>query len=248
MPLGPIISEPAKLAYVRQRLPLAPAVTALAIENVLYTLSVAGMIAAGAIALLFAFELPAGLRAPTEVALVAIAVVFAVVLWMIWRRPAILSRMLPWLARGPAAARVGAKVEGLRAIEQEIYTFASRRRSVVAPLIASELAFHALGVAEMHVTLWLLQSAPPPLIVAFVLEASYRLITVVFKFVPYQSGVGEVGLAGVTSILGLGTIGITVSLVRKVRMVAWSLVGTALLVRRGLTSRRILDDETLQIR
>jgi hypothetical protein len=118
---------------------------------------------------------------------------------------------------------------------------------VLAPLVALELAFHALGVAEMHVTLWLLQSEPQPLLFAFVLEAASRLITVALKFVPYQAGGSEAGLAGVTQILGLGTIGVTLSLVRKVRMLAWSLYGSALLVRRGLSTRRILEDETLQM-
>ena len=40
-PLGPLVGEPAKAAFVRGRIPLGPAVTALAIENVLYTLSAA---------------------------------------------------------------------------------------------------------------------------------------------------------------------------------------------------------------
>jgi hypothetical protein len=247
MVLGPLVSEPAKLAYIRQRVPLGPAITALAIENVLYTLSVAAMIAAGAIALLFAFDLPSWLRGTSELALVAVALGFAVVLWMVWRRPAILSRALPWIARGSGRG-VSSRVDGLRAAEQDIYTFASRRRGVIVPLILLELAFHALGVLEMHATLWMLQGGPQPLIFAFVLEAASRLITVALKFVPYQTGGSEVGLAGVTQILGLGTIGLTASLVRKVRMLTWSLYGAALLVRRGLTTRRILEDETLQLR
>ena len=62
------------------------------------------------------------------------------------------------------------------------------------------------------------------------------LITVAFKFVPFQLGVGEAGTGLVTQLLGLGAApGVTVSIVRKARMAIWSLVGTALLVRRGLT-------------
>ena len=51
-PLGPLVSEPAKVAFVRDRVPLGVAFTALAIENLFYTLSVAAVIAAGTIALL----------------------------------------------------------------------------------------------------------------------------------------------------------------------------------------------------
>src|SRR3954447_21613913 len=61
-PLGPLVGEPAKAAIVRGRVPLGAAVTALAIENVLYTLSAAAMIAAGMIALLLSFQLPSTIR------------------------------------------------------------------------------------------------------------------------------------------------------------------------------------------
>src|SRR5215212_11032109 len=61
-PLGPIVGEPAKAAFVRRRVALGPAVTALAIENVLYTLSAAAMIAAGMVALLVRFQPPTAVR------------------------------------------------------------------------------------------------------------------------------------------------------------------------------------------
>ena len=68
-PLGPLVGEPAKAAFVRGRVALGPAVTALAIENVLYTLSAAAMIAAGMVALLFRFELPPAIRDVGEIAI-----------------------------------------------------------------------------------------------------------------------------------------------------------------------------------
>ena len=67
-----------------------------------------------------------------------------------------------------------------------------------------------------------------------------------FKFVPFQVGVGEAGTGLITELLGLGAAsGVTVSIVRKARMGIWSLIGTALLVRRGLTARRVLEDAEL---
>jgi Fe2+ transport system protein FeoA len=59
-------------------------------------------------------------------------------------------------------------------------------------------------------------------------------------------GVGEVGTGLVTQILGLGAApGVTLSIVRKARMGIWSLAGTALLIRRGLTARRLMEDPEL---
>ena len=68
-PLGPLVGEPAKAAFVRGRVALAPALTALAIENVLYTLSAAAMIAAGMVALLVRFQLPPDVRGVGELAI-----------------------------------------------------------------------------------------------------------------------------------------------------------------------------------
>lgn len=239
-PLGPLVSEPAKIACVRGRVSVAAALTALAMENVLYTLSVGAMIAAGTIALLFSAEVPATLREFSEVALAFIAAMFAIAAWLVWRRPAVIGTLLP-------AGRIkGSRIEKLRAIEQEVFTFAARRRKVMLPLIALELGFHALGVAEKHLTLWLILGGPPPLLSSFIVETADRVITVAFKFVPFQVGVGEAGTGLVTQLLGLGAApGVTLSIVRKARMGIWSLVGTALLVRRGLTPRRVLADAEL---
>jgi hypothetical protein len=239
-PLGPIVGEPAKIACVRGRVSVTAALTALAMENVLYALSVGAMIAAGTIALLFSVELPAALREFSEIALGCIALMFAAAAWLVWRRPTIIGSLLP-------AARIkGSRIEKLRTIEQDLFTFAARRRAVMAPLVGLELAFHALGVAEKHLTLWLILGSPPPLLTSFIVETADRVITVAFKFVPFQVGVGEAGTGLVTKILGLDvTPGVTLSIVRKARMGVWSLVGTALLVRRGLTPRQVLADREL---
>ena len=242
-PLGPLVGEPAKIACVRDRISVGAALTALAMENVLYTLSVGAMIAAGTIALLFSVELPLALREFSEAALACIALMFAAAGWLAWRRPAILSTLLP-------AARVkGSRIEKLRAMEQELFTFAARRRGIMLPLVGLELGFHALGVAEKHLTLWLILGSAPALLTSFIVETADRVITVAFKFVPFQVGVGEAGTGLVTNLLGLGTApGVTLSIVRKARMGIWSLIGTALLVRRGLTPRRVLADRELSSR
>jgi hypothetical protein len=239
-PLGPLVGEPTKIAYVRGHAPIAPALTALAIENVLYTLAVAAMIAAGAIALLFSVPLPLPLREFSEIAIAAVVAMFVAAAWVVWRRPALITRVLP-------AGRIGiSRVEKFRAIEQEVLTFASRRRQRLPALIALELGFHALGVLEKHITLWMLLGTAQPLLTSFIVETTDRLITVAFKFVPFQVGVGEVGTGLVTELLGLTrTPGVTVSIVRKARMGIWSLIGTALLVYRGLSPRQVLADPAL---
>lgn len=252
-PLGPLVGEPAKIACVRGRVPVRAALTALAIENVFYTLSVAAMIAAGAIALLFSVDLPLRLRQFSEVAVGCIVLFFAAAMWVLWRRPAVVDTLLRARRRkalpdsASANATAVSRLENLRAVEQEVFTFASRRRGALAPLVGLELLFHALGVAEKHLTLWLILPTPPALLTSFIVETADRLITVAFKFVPFQVGFGEAGTGLITGILGLGTApGVTLSIVRKARMGIWALVGTALLIRRGLTARGVMEDPELK--
>lgn len=245
IPLGPFISEAAKLACVRGRVPVAVALTALAIENILYTLSVAGMIAAAMIALLFSVELAPPLRGVSQTALAGIFVLFAAALVVLRRRPTVLG-LLPAMFRPGPASRMHARLDAVRAIEQDVYTFVSRRRWAVVPIVSAELLFHALGVLEAYLTLWMITGAWQPLMVAFIIEGANRFLAVAFKFVPFQVGVGEAGTGGVTELLGLGSpVGVTLSLARKVRMVVWAMVGTILLVRQGLTTRRIIEEARL---
>jgi hypothetical protein len=230
-PLGPLVGEPAKAAIVRKRVPLTPALTALAIENVVYTLSAAAMIAAGMVALLTCFQLPAAIRQVGEVSIAATVVLFVAALVLLWRQPALVSRALQF------APRLTRHADRVRALEAEVYSFASRRRGAVPGLAAAEVGFHALGVAEAYLTLWLLNGVPPPLITAFVVETTNRLIIVVFKFVPLRLGVDEAATAFLTQqVLGLGARpGLSMAIVRKVRVLFWAVVGGLVLVREGLT-------------
>jgi hypothetical protein len=249
-PLGPLVGEPAKVAFVRKRVPLGAAFTALAVENIFYTLSVAAMIAAGTIALLLRGGIAGNMRLAAEVAIAVVFAAYAGVAWTLWRKPAVLSRVATVIGRVWPSPRLEGKLEKIRHLEQDLYTFASRRRRAVVPLILIELLFHALGVLEVHLTLWLALGAPdhaPPLIHAFILETANRFISVAFKFVPMQQpGLNESSTVLMAHLLGYGTqVGSTLAIVRRIRMLFWQLAGTALLVRHGVTTRRILDDAEL---
>src|SRR5262249_27039667 len=93
-PLGFFASEPTKAAFVRDRVALGPAVTALAIENIFYTLSAAGMIALSTAGLLLTFDVPAPLRHMAWLSLAAIGGGFVVAALVLWRQPAVVARVL----------------------------------------------------------------------------------------------------------------------------------------------------------
>lgn len=229
-PLGPLVGEPAKAALVRKRIPLAPAVTALAIENVLYTLSAAAMIAAGMIALLARFELPQAIRGIGLIAIAGTVVLFAAALVLLWRQPALVSRALGF------APRLGRHADRVRALEVDIYSFVARHPGRLTGLAAAEIGFHAFGVAEAYLTLWLIAGVAPSLLTSFLFETANRLLTVVFKFVPLRLGVDEAGTAGFATIIGISAqTGLSLAIVRKIRVLFWAVAGGLVLVREGFT-------------
>ena len=243
-PLGILVSEPAKVAFVRRDTPIGAAAAALAIENFLYTLTVAALIALGLMAMLVAFRLPEPLRAVLAASLGAAIALLAIAFWLIGRRLAVVSPILDRLAGG-RAARV---INRIRLLEARTFELYERRRARLLPVLAAQASFHALGVAEIYLTLWLLTGTAPTILNAFLLESVNRVITVIFKFVPLRVGVDEAGTAVFTNVLGLGaTVGVTLALVRKARVIAWVVVGLVLLVRRGLTVSGILRETELTV-
>jgi uncharacterized membrane protein YbhN (UPF0104 family) len=241
VPLGIVVSEPAKAALVRDRVPLVAGLSAIAIENIFYSLSVALFVFSGAAALLLRFQLTKTLRWSSFGILGGVVVIIAVafvVVRMEWR---LLSGALERLyARGIARKVLETRRERVRSLEDRVYGFHSRNRARVVPILLLEASFHLAGVAEAYVTLYFIFGEPPALLNAFILESVNRVINVVFKFVPMRVGIDEAGTGKLAEVLQLGTtVGVTLAIIRKARMLFWSGVGVALLVSRGLSLRAV---------
>ena len=248
MPLGIVVSEPAKAALVRDRVPLAAAISALAVENLFYMLSVALFIFAGTAAMLLSFPLPRQLRVAAFGTLGVVVLVLFVAFVAVRRKWRPLSRLLAFVGGISWGRRVvGGHGARVGAIEDRVYGFYERHGARFLPILALEGCFHLAGVAEVFVTLhFMLDQPPEPLqlaLAAFVLESVNRVINVAFKFVPMRVGVDEAGSGMFTKVLGLGTTaGVTLAIVRKARIVVWTGVGVALLVRRGLSVRGAAEE------
>lgn len=103
----------------------------------------------------------------------------------------------------------------------------------VAVIAGCEGAYQVLAVAEVYLTLTLISPARPTLASALVLECINRGVTMFFKMIPMRVGVDEASSSFVAPYLSLDpATGLTLALVRKLRMLFWSAVGLALLVRR----------------
>jgi Lysylphosphatidylglycerol synthase TM region len=241
VPLGLVVSEPTKAALVRERVPLGATVSALAVENIFYMVSVALFISCGAAALLAAFPLPKALRLSSYGIIAGALVLFVLAFYALRRQWRFLSAALDRLAsRGVGQGGHARRREKVAGFEDRLYGFYERRRSRFLPIILCEAAFHMLGVAEAFLTISLISAVAPTLLSAFLFESVNRVITVVFKFVPLRAGVDEMGTGQLARLLSFGeAAGVTLAIVRKARTLFWMMVGVALLAARGLSLREV---------
>ena len=234
------VSEPSKAAFVRHRVPLMAGLSALAIENIFYSLSVILFIFSGTTALLLTFPLPKALRYAAMGTLVGVAVVAVIGYLVIRQRWRFLSGVFVFLSnRTTGRSWIESATERTKTLEERIYGFYDRNRSIFLKIFALEICFHLAGVLEIYTTLsFISASVAPTLFTAFILESVNRVINVVFKFVPLRTGVDEAGTGMLAKVLGFTTtIGVTLAIVRKARDIFWMTVGVTLMIRRGLSLR-----------
>jgi hypothetical protein len=238
---GFLVSEPAKPALIRDRVPLMAGFSALAIENIFYALSVALFIFSGMVALLLSFTLPKGLRLVSIITLVVIALVVALGCALITKRLRFISGATRFLHRRGLDAKW---VEKGRTLEDRIYGFYQRNSKRFLPILMLEGCFHLAGVTEIYVTLsFISPDKPPTFLTAFILESVNRIITVGFKFIPMRMGVDEGGTELLARILGFAkSIGTTLAIIRKSRDLFWAATGMILLLQRGLSLRAVARD------
>jgi hypothetical protein len=227
-PLSLLVSEPAKAAYLGAALPsvgTAGALAALAAETFFFGVSIAIYVIAGAAVLLAAYPVDPMLRAAGLAALGGMAAALIVAALMAWYKPTMAGALL---ARVPITG-VSRLAERVRAFERMAYHTTGHPDARLGVVIASAVAFHALSFLEMWFTLWLV-TGESHAAAAFVLDTVGRLTNILFKVIPLQLGVLQVGSELVARALGLPVgVGVTVSLIRTVRVLFWSAIGIGLL-------------------
>ena len=236
-----MVAEPAKPVLIRDRVPLMVGFSAIAIENIFYSLSVAVFILSGMIALLFNFHLPRGFRITSIVIVAVILLIIALVFLLIRRQLRFVSAGTAFLHRRGMNEKW---VEKGRLIEDRIYGFYGRNRRLFLPILLLEACFHLAGMLEIYVTLLFISPLQPPtLFTAFILESVNRIINVAFKFIPLRMGIDEAGTGRMSKILQFAeATGVTLAIVRKARDVFWAAVGMIFLLQRGLSLRAVASE------
>jgi hypothetical protein len=217
-PLGLLASEPTKVFLTRHHLATRESVASLTLENLIYSASVIAMIGLGGVLLLLTSPVPPPLRRALIGGLLAGAVGIPVALIGLRR----LSSMTQ--LRG-----LTGRLAALGAVTDEVRRFAAAQPARLAQVFLLDLIYHAIAVLEVFVTLeWLMGGRGPTLVMAIVFETLNRIVTVVFKFVPFRVGVDEALTGALAPLIAVDPAsGVALAVVRKVRSLFWAGVGLA---------------------
>ena len=229
---GPVLGEATKAALLRKRVPLASAVQALAVDNLLYNLSVALFISSGALVMLATYDLPLGARVPLYGIAAGMALVIALV------SAAVLTDAMPvtgvvdfLIRRGVKAHWFSKRRDNFRRVEGNVYDFYKKRPRTFFAMFACDFAAHLTTVLEVAAILWML-GFEPGVGVSYIIDSLTKVINLVFSFVPATIGVYEGGTGFILHTLGYAVAtGLTIGIVRKASMIVWALVGLLMLVR-----------------
>lgn len=225
------VSEPSKAVFVKDRVPLIVGLSALAIENIFYALSVALFIFAGTATLLLTFPLPKALRYASISALVTTLIIIPLIYLLIRWQARFLSGAVAFLENRRVTPKLMGKLRPrTQALEDRVYGFYETSRQSFLSIFLLDMCFHVAGVIEIYVTLYFISPVAPTLVQAFILESVNRIINVAFKFIPLRAGVDEGGTGQVSKVLGFAKgIGVTLAIVRKARDIFWSAIGLLLI-------------------
>ncbi|HEX8150226.1 MAG TPA: ABC transporter permease [Pyrinomonadaceae bacterium] len=229
---GPVLGEATKAALLRKRVPLPAAVQALAVDNLLYNLSVAVFISSGALVMLLTYDLPVGARLPLMGIAAGMALVITLIAW------AVISDVMPvtaavdfFIRRGWKARWFESRRGHFRQVEENVYDFYKKRPRTFFTMLACDFLAHATTVAEVAAVLWML-GFEPGFGVSYIIDSLTKVINLVFSFVPATIGVYEGGTGFILHTLGYAVAtGLTIGIVRKASMIVWALVGLLMLIR-----------------
>jgi lysylphosphatidylglycerol synthase-like protein len=228
-PLGLLASEPTKVVLTRHHLAPRESVASLAVENVIYAVSVIAVVAFGAVVLVANVPLPRRWAIATVAALAAMLAATA------FAFRAIRGTWDP--TRGPRPRWR----ERLATIRDEAIRFSGGHPRRLWRVFVLDVAFHTLAVVEVYVTLqWLVVDQRPTFVQAIVFEALNRVVTAVFKFVPFRVGIDEVSAGALAPMVSLNpAAGVALAVVRKVRNLFWAAIGLALMAAHPVETTKV---------
>lgn len=241
IPIGIMISGTSKVIAVRKRIPMVAGFSSVATENLFYSLVTTIFLIAGAVVLLRGFAVDASLAAAINALVVVLVILMSLGFLMVIRQWHAASAVCEWLYRKGFLQRLLERGRAdVRRFEDLIYGFYRRHPARFLPILLLEVAYHMLGVTETWFILSRLAGSSATILNSFLLESVSRLITILFKLIPFVLGVDEAGAQFVGETVGLAVgVGVTIAVIRKGRILFWVAIGMVIIVKRGFSFRDV---------
>lgn len=242
IPLGILASGTSKAVAVRRRIPLVAGLSSVATENLFYSLVTGLFLIGGAVILLKGYTVDPGLTWALNLLIGVLVFLIALGILMVIRQWHFASSICEWIyGKGKLRNWLEKGRHDVRRFEDLIYGFYRHHPRRFVPIVLFEAAYHALGVAEVWLILSRLNETVPSFATAFVLESVSRLITIMFKLVPFVVGVDEAGAEFIGEAVAIGAgVGVTLAIIRKGRILFWTAIGAILIGKRGLSISELL--------
>jgi hypothetical protein len=242
IPLGILVSGTSKAVAVRKRLPLVVGLSSVATENLFYSIVTSVFLILGAFTFVRSFALDEGWVITIDLLIGAICFVLVFIVVMIVRQWHFASETCEWIyQKGYLMRFLEHGRMHVRLFENFIYGFYRQYPKRFLPICLLEATYHLLGIVEVWFILSRISPTWPTVISAFLLESVSRLITIVFKLVPFLVGVDEAGARFVSETLGLvAGVGVSMAIIRKGRILFWTAVGLLLILSRGLSLQQLM--------
>ncbi len=243
LPMGILISGTAKAIAVRKKVPLVVGLSSVATENLFYSLVTGSFICAGTLLFLRQYDIPPAFGVLVDAVLAVIVAAMIIGAVMVLRQWHWVSGICNWIYDRGFLTRVlrNGRLH-VRMFENLIYGFYRAHPGRFLPLCGLQIMFHAFGILEVWFILTRIANNIPAASTAFFLESMSRLVTFVFKLVPFLIGIDEASAEFVVESLGIAVgIGVTFAIVRKGRVIFWALIGFLLILKRGLTLREVQE-------
>lgn len=237
IPLGILASGTAKAIAVHRRVRLVVGLSSVATENLFYSLTTGIFLLAGTLLLLVSSASSTDLNFTLSIVFGSLVTLIILGVMMVVRQWHVASWICNWLyAIGLLTRFLDNGRHQVRKFEDLIFGFYRRYPGRFVPVCLLETAFHMLGVLEVWFILTRISETIPGFSTPFLLESVSRLVTIMFKLIPFAIGVDEAGAEFVGDAIALAAgVGVTIAIIRKGRILFWTFVGMAVIAKRGLS-------------
>lgn len=239
IPLGILASGTAKAVAVRNRIPLVAGLSSIATENLFYSLATSVFLIIGGVILLRGFAIDESFVLAINFLILSVSILIVLGFLMIIRQWHFASWICNWIyEKGFFTSILETGRHHVRRFEELLYGFYRHYPKRFLPICLLEATYFVLGVSEVWYILSRLTDSFPSLLSAFLLESVSRLITVIFKLIPFVIGVDEAGSQFIGDTLALAAgVAVTLAIIRKGRILFWTAMGWLLIIKRELSYR-----------